>query len=412
MKRSSSKLIAKAGSMRNINKTGFRFTISLYIEAVEKVLSANEIVLVWERNAKVLTSKAVRVEKDSRTAHFGGELLSQEVTLFKKKKENAKFEEKVFRLAIRNAADRGKVVGKIDVNFADHVDIPSSSKRIAAPLNNGSRVVMRVESKFLGEAVKKKGSRGTGSSASSTVDTTDNESEFDPQDGVAEMGDLDDLDIEEPMETPTSAPTLSALSSSSNRAAPPRRPPLAPSASLDEPPAAPIVPLHRKPSAPSPGRERPTRSRDASPVDSRGFDPSLSAPIPSVSRTRRTPSHESNDLSSVSNGAFSASRSEADTLRRENRVLTRRNDDLQSRVADLERKLDAAAYGGDQADTIDELMVENKRLNGLVEELEVRISREPSYNDIVRELRETKMALAIVSMERDQLKNEIRIRKK
>lgn len=402
--------------MRNINKVGSKFTVSLHVESADNLLTANEVVFVWERNAKVVSTKPVSVDRDTHIAHFGGEVLSQYVTLFKKKKESSPFEDKVFRLSLRNGSERGKVIGKIDINFSLHVGIPSSSKRICAPLSNGSQVVMRVESKFIAEAIRKKNSRGTSSVGSSAIDA-DNDSEFDPQDVDTDLGDLDDLDVGEPLETPSSTSAPRAPPSSTTRSAAPRRPPLAPSASMDEPAAPPMTPLHRKPSAPSPGRDPAPRSRGASPARAKRSNEGIpNIPLPGLGR--RTASRDSNDVPNSLNSSSAApvnnasSNTEVDSLHRENRMLQRRNNDLQSRVDDLERKLDSTSFGFDNSHDVDELLEENSRIKAYAEELEVRLRREPSYTEVVRELRETKMALAIINMEKEQLKNEIRVLKK
>ena len=119
------------------------------------------------------------------------------------------------------------------------------------------------------------------------------------------------------------------------------------------------------------------------------------------------------------------SKQEFDALSKDNRQLRRRNEDMQARISELEHRLDSyssmtagnAGPGLLATDSmtraeLDDLMQENKSLKEHVEDLEMRIRREPIYADVVRDLREAKMALAIMNIERDELKQEIRKLKK
>lgn len=118
MKRSGSKLIAKAGSVKNISKAGYRFSFELVLESCDNMLGNSDVVCTWERGPKVLSTDPVKIQKSKRSCAFDGATLRQEVTMFKKKKSDADFEPKVYRLAIRQGSETGKVVGKIDLNFA------------------------------------------------------------------------------------------------------------------------------------------------------------------------------------------------------------------------------------------------------------------------------------------------------
>lgn len=354
MIRSSSKLIAKAGSVRNINKVGYRFKFALEIEHVTKMMGSSEVVVVWERGAKVSATAPARIDKATRRAEFGGESLTQDITLFKKKKEGSDFEEKVYKLSVRQGSERGRVLGKIDINFADYVDIPSFSKKIGATLQSGAQIVLHVRSTFMGETKGKKNSRGGSSIGSSAFDQSSHAGSRDELDSRDE--DLADLDVDDAL--PPQAPLVKA---SSSRIPRPGRPPRDP---VDENPVS-SGSLRKRPMAQSPSRTK-------------GDEGSTSVSAPSRN-------------------------AELDRLRRENRELRRKNDDLAQRNDDLEQRLDSGVDG-----SIEDLMIENTSLREEIGDLETRLSREPVYADVVRDLREAKMALAILTLEKDELTQHVR----
>lgn len=136
--------------MRNAAKLPFRFTFDILIDSVDKVACTGPVVLVWERNTtKVLSTKAVTVDRNTRKATFGNEQLSSEVTLFKNSPQDKKFLEKVVKLAIKAGNAEGKTLGKIHINLADHAELPSGSKKISAELNNGSVLIATVQCQFI-----------------------------------------------------------------------------------------------------------------------------------------------------------------------------------------------------------------------------------------------------------------------
>lgn len=386
MKRSSSKLIGKASSMRNINKLGYKFGFELHIESVDKMIGSNDVVVTWERREKVLSTKPAKIDRSSRVAHFGGEVLKQEITLFKKKKEGSNFQDKVYRLAVRQNSERGKIIGKIDLDFSEYVEIPSYSKRVGAPLSSGGRIVMRVVSKFLAETRNKKSSQGTGSVGSHDVESdgqfsTINDDDFVSQTNADIQESFDDIGIDDTgIDVPPPRPTLQANSRKpSNRH---QRNPPAPEE------AAPKGKLLRKISA------SPNNVMSGNDSSSR-FGGSR---IPR-SRTPET------DVGATNSAA--PSRAEFEKLRRENRTLRRQNDDLLQHKESLERELEDSRYG-DDAESLEKLMVENTALRRDVGDLEAKLAREPVYADVVRELREAKMALAILTLEKDELQQALR----
>lgn len=390
MKRSSSKLISKAGSVRNINKVGFKFNYELHIESVTQMLGSNDVVATWERGSKILSTRPAKIDKTSRVAHFGGQVLSQEVTLFKKKKENAAFDPKVYRLTIRQASERGKVIGKIEVDFADYVQIPSFDKRIGASLSSGGRLVLRVSSTYIGEAKGKSGSRGSASVGSRDPES-DGVSSAAPDDDVAseldaDLPDFDDISIDEEPQYPA---TMHAL--------PPTQPAVKKAGSLrgrrgarasgeDSPSGGLLSKVGRKKSSASPKRDAGSSGRLL--VDG-----------------LRGRGKAEGDVGAT-NGAVS--RAEFDKIRRENRMLGRKVEDLEMRNEELERKVEEKAELEGGVESLEELVVENTALRRDVVDLEARLAREPVYADVVRDLRETKMALAIVTLEKDELSQQVR----
>lgn len=384
MKRSSSKLIVKAGSVRHINKLAYKFKFELHVESVDKLLGSSDVVVTWERGSKVLSTSPARIDKSTRSASFGGQVLEQEITLFKRKKEGSAFEDKVYRLTCRQNSERGKVIGRIDVNFSEYVDIPSFSRRIAATLSNGGQVIMRVQSNFLGEAKRRKnGSLGSSSVGSSAF----------AADAAADLGedprerdlDLVDLDISEDA-APMPQPVQVSRSRRNNARASPS------STAPNDPDVDPYNLALANGAKKGPGK-------------------SSSANNSADRSERKTPGKlkASKNFQSTDEGSTRAtpSRTEFERLRRENRALRNKNDELGQRVEELAHKMNSGAFANG---SLEELQSENDTLRRDIGDLKGRLAREPVYADVVRELREAKMALAILTMEKDELAQQLRNR--
>jgi N-terminal C2 in EEIG1 and EHBP1 proteins len=427
MKRSGSKLIAKAGSVKNIAKAGFRFSFELAIESVDNMLGSADVVCTWERGPKLLSTPPRPVDKAKRVATFAGHPpLRQEVTIFKKKRTDATYEPKVFRLAVRTGSETGKVVGKIDLDFAEYTTLPSFSKRIAAPLSSGARLILRVSSTYNGEAESRRRKRKEGGDETSSVmsDSTlggANDYSVAAAEEMEERNrdelDLDDLILtDDPPPAPSrprqspNAPLSSASSGARSRDQ---------SRDRDQQNYAAPEPFKKKPSAstrrqpqspnPSSRTQQPLRSQPSRDGGGRsdyqnplldsavGYTPAMqTAPAPRdafASHTAHAPQPDYDN----------ASRSEVEKLRAANKQLRRMNDQLKEKLAEAEAM--SASRGGPSAFDLES---ENKDLRRDVEDLEHRLAREPVYSDVVRELRESKMALAILTMERDELHQAMR----
>lgn len=402
MKRSSSKLISKAGSVRNINKAAFKFNYELQIESADKLMGSADVVVTWERGPKILSTKPAKIDKSTRVASFHGEPLSQEVTLFKKKKQGASFEPKIFKLTVRVNNERGKVIGKTDIDFSDHVEIPSYNKRVAANISSGGRIILRFISTYLGEAKSRGTSRGTPSVGSRDPES-DGQSSAPHEEGdrSSELDvDLNDLDVDtDPVPPAPLPPTQSAIAKAPSLRAGGRARATNPPVQQDDALPAGGGRSARRTSGQS--QKEMSASRDNSDTGSSGgLGAIMAARLGGRGRG-------DGDVGATNTGGVN--RAELDKLRRENRALKRKNEDLAQRNADLERRVQD--YGpGESVESVEQLLEENNELKREVGELEVKLAREPVYSDVVRELREAKMALAILSMEKDELVQEIRKR--
>lgn len=376
-----------------------------------------------------MSTKPIHVDKNTRTATFDNETFTHEVTLYKKKKEGSKFEDKVYRLSLHPSNKPEKVLGRIGLNLSDHIRVDPVSKRIAAPLNNGSRVILSFSSTFLHEAKgRKKGSKGSSGSA-----LEEDNFSMTSADDTADLNDLADLDLAdmEEIDAPAPSPVPAPIQS---RAPPNATVSRRPAPISQEESTVPVsVPLStlpqnsrqllghpvqgpnagRRPSVPSPGRESIRKGRS----DDMALGPQVSSSgsagrsgsgsgggvlgrAPVFGRSRNRSDADGSDGDDLS-------KAELERLRKENRNLRRKNDDLQSRLSELEKKLDAY-QDVDYEQTIEDLSADNRELKAYADDLETKLRREPVYSDVVRDLREAKMALAILTLEKDELLQEVR----
>ncbi|PXF45533.1 hypothetical protein BWQ96_04735 [Gracilariopsis chorda] len=388
MKRSSSKLISKAGSVRNINKQGFKFKYEINFESVDKLTTTGDVCVTWERGPKLLATKPVRVDKQTRMAHFVGQSLVQEATLFKKKRDNAQFEPKAYKLNVRQNNERGKILAKIELNFSDYVEIPSFSKRVGASMSSGGRLIMKISSTFLGEAKVRRKSRGTASVGSSQFeydsDVHSNSGMDDHTELDTDIADLDDLDVDGSISA--SLQTQPAPQPQKHIQTKPRLP-------ATSSPAIPEVPRTQPP---------PQRKYSASPKLPKR-DPS---PFKGISY--KFGSRQKSDVEVGATNGQGPTQAEFERLRQENRSLKRTNTDLLSRLDDLESRLRLADNTASE-ESNERLTIENQRLKKELDEVTAMLRREPVYSDVVRDLREAKMALAIITLEKDELIQALRL---
>uniref|UniRef100_A0A7S1XJY0 C2 NT-type domain-containing protein n=1 Tax=Erythrolobus australicus TaxID=1077150 RepID=A0A7S1XJY0_9RHOD len=171
MRASSRRLGASAGLLKNALKNStrvgqlpFQFRFEIFVESLEKLNA--ECLKVGASNKLVIS--AVRGEKAHHTKPFGvnataknavvEDTISLDVTLFKAKEEDSSFCEKLFKFALRDAKVTAKVaaggakaqsLGKIMLDLADYAAAPSGSRRVAAALNNGVQMVARIDCTFI-----------------------------------------------------------------------------------------------------------------------------------------------------------------------------------------------------------------------------------------------------------------------
>lgn len=433
MIRSGSKLLKKGGSVRNINKVGFKFRFVIEFETADKLLTNADVVATWERKGTVLSTVPVPVDTKARTADFAKAKLEQLVTLFKPKKSGAgiDFHEKPYTFSIRTHNDKGKTIGKAALNLAEYVGVPDCSKRISVPLSHDGNLIMRVTSTYVGEARRKnktgKSSAGASSvfssstigaaSSKSNTHTPGNRSNYEH----ADQSDLSDLFIDGDFEGIKS-------SSSSTQVR------IAPSQSRKEN----IDSASEKDLAPSQSRKKLPRvetsailgpsqsqSRTKLPRVEKSAILARSQPqsrtkqaanvVPSRSRRRERAEENKSKQHSVDkpeepgvpvvpvarpkSSVETVSQADYDKLKRDNRALVRRNNDIYMRNEQLEDKLSDM--------DVDKILVLEDQVEALKEELrdlKERLAREPVYLDVVKELKDAKMGLAILSTENAELK--------
>lgn len=312
MRRSSSKLVIRARSVRNIGKVPFKFKFDFLIESVEKLPASGDVVVVLERSTnKVDATKPAKIDRSTRKASFGKENLATDMTLFKNQPSERRFQDKVIKVAVKSNGIEGKTLGKIHLNLADYAEVPSGSKRISAELTNGATIIATIQCQFLSMG---KASNGK---TSGKADTPDGSAEEDDMEGDLE-GDL---------------------MGSGN------------------------------------GEEVPSNFLKNKLRLSRVGSKKL------ISRRGREEEHHGE----VNNGIDHA---HADRLRKENMRLR--------------KQLEEAERGGGG-----KFAAENKTLKNEVRELKSALAREPVYSDVVKELKEAKMALALLHLEKEKITLEL-----
>ena len=307
MRRSSSKLITRARSVRNMGKVPFKFKFDLLVETVEKLAASGDVVVVWERsNNKADATKAAKIDRTTRKATFANERITSEITLFKTQPSERKFQDKVVKLAIKANNIDGKTLGKIHLNLADYAEVPSGSKRISAELTNGSTLIASIQCVFLSMGKTAPGKAGGKSEASDSGDEL-----ADDMDSDSRRGAIDDT----------------------------------PSSFLKN-----KLKLNQAHSKKTSGRLE-KRCKD----DENNWD--------------------------ASNGTDGGT---IDRLKKEN--------------ARLKKQIEESSCSSDG-----KLSDENKKLKIEIRDLQTALSREPVYADVVRELKEAKMALAFLHLEKEKV---------
>lgn len=359
MLRSSSMLITRARSVRNATKLPFRFTFDLLIDTVDKIAITGPVVLVWERSvSKVISTKAVTVDRSSRKANFGNEQLTSEITLFKNSPQDKRFQDKVVKLAIKGGNSEGKTLGKIHLNLADHAELPSGSKKISAELNNGSVLIACVQCQFISmgnspsagassNAFSSAGTNATAGNKSSPRSKQTGKSLHAMNSGVGTSDMLDESDIEADIESLTSESENGTPASSGIKGR--------------------LSKLGRIGSKRGIGAGRKGRNSEL------GF----------------TNVSLDGGGGNAAGGGGGADGGAYEKLKRENKALKKQLEELEK--------------GGGSGGSNTKLVEENKSLKREIDSLKDALKRDPEFHELVSQLKETKMALALLQMERDQL---------
>lgn len=398
MIRSGSKLLKKGGSVRNIGKAGSKFRFVIEFETCTKILASSDVVVTWERKGTVLSTEPVKVDRNTRAANFTGQKLSQVVTLFKSKKAGKgamDFDEKAYLIGIRLNNDKGKIVGKIYLNFAEYVSMPEFSKRMVAKLSNDGEIILKITSTYVGEAKKRKSSQGSSSVSSSTFGGDYRNEDARTATDTNDQSDLTDLDIpneyeEEPVSRPIRPQKKDLVPSNSRRDRERKR--------ESRPSYSGTVAA-----SPSRRRERERKKEKETSAGSVPLIPEVSTRDETISSRTKTANSSYTESGSGVRGA-TVTRAEYEKVKRENRALIRKNNDLQAQNEELEEKLTSAGLNSNVG-KVELLEGECERLTKEVRDLKSRLSREPVYADVVRELKDAKMALAILSTENAELKS-------
>lgn len=305
--RSSSKLITRAKSVRNMGKVPFKFRFDFLIESVDKIAASGDVVVIWERNKKSDCTAPAKIDRTTRKANFGNQKISARITLFKVAPTDKKFQDKVVKIAVRAKNEEGKTLGKIHLNLADYTEVPFGSKRISAELSSGASLIATIQCTFvaMGKVTRSKG------------DDLGLEGEEESDGG-------DD-------ETDTELELL--------------------------------------------GSSRPHKLK--------------------ITRTgsKKVGKHFNKD-DDLGNGAYG----DGERHRKENQRLRKR-------LEEMERNQHVASQHG--SGDLQSLQQENESLKREVVDLKSTLSREPLYHDVVKELTEAKLALALLQLDRDSMQLEL-----
>uniref|UniRef100_A0A7S0XID2 C2 NT-type domain-containing protein n=1 Tax=Erythrolobus madagascarensis TaxID=708628 RepID=A0A7S0XID2_9RHOD len=162
---------ASAGLLKNALKNStrvgqlpFQFRFEIHIESLEKLDAAtikagtaSKLVVSVIRNDKSYHTQPFSVNAAAKNASVD-DTISFDLTLFKTKEEDTTFCEKLYKIAVRDAKDASKgaagggkaqSLAKIMLDLSEYAAAPSGSRRVAAALNTGAQIVARIDSTFV-----------------------------------------------------------------------------------------------------------------------------------------------------------------------------------------------------------------------------------------------------------------------
>ncbi|KAA8494112.1 hypothetical protein FVE85_4087 [Porphyridium purpureum] len=200
----SSRNLGKTASSRNLLKNAVRnkgrlgqhpsqFELTIFVEKIDKLplgVPKGDYVVCMTRSDKTYSTKPFKVLKKGDPTVIIEDTITATVTLFRQNPDDDVFCEKQFKFSMRPHQDgkkrvKDRSVDKVVLDVAQHVQIPSGSRRLGANMVQGAQLVLKLDSTFLGAG------SGTRSSAGSVVAP----SEFDAASSAGgQDSSLDDLD--------------------------------------------------------------------------------------------------------------------------------------------------------------------------------------------------------------------------
>jgi len=364
-KKIGSKLKAPGAVVTHATHQKLRFRFEIQVQYVESLICNTDQVFVgFYRGEKEFATRPVSVDAPTRKATFSNQpKLVIPCTLFRARKgaedgdANGAFVFKEFKLALKTASDQ-KTIGKIHVDFGDYAMVPSGTKRLGAKLSNGAVVVMVVDSVLE--------SSGTGGPLSGRSESFAAPSDYEGSslDGGSDRDDLDSFDDLGEGEDDQ------VLFDGENRS-------------------------NSKNSNPNGNRERAMSESD------RG-----NSNLMTLLKSPRRPDARKDSTS------VAAGREKSGVNLNDEQRLLKRIAYLETRNAELEeqnKSLRAAQNesGAQNAKTVDELRIENEELKARTRDFQTLISQQPEMQDLIMELKNVKVALAMTDYEKQELRMEL-----
>jgi len=431
MKRSAS----SRGSMAHIGTTPCKYMVEFVISHVDGIKTADEVCLVWERRGKTIQTQVAKVS--NQTATFR-ETLSMETTLFRRVQPNSKievgaapkpgevlvFDEKKAKFSLRKGAPNGKALGKIALNLSDYIKALEDTKFVDLKLSNGSKVSVKINSKFLHVGKKKKEGEGADAGGGSDNESMisdmnapdDDDSIFgddaDSQmsmeiDVVREMESMGGTKHKVPLNSPAKTPPPKKGGSSSAVFSPVssdgKSSPFMEKTGSRASKRIGSMKLKESPSIRSRSRKK-DKDKDKEELqkviaqlkdENKKLKSSKKAAVEEIDalRDELTSIEELKDQGNKSpKSQEAASRKTAEemkSLRKQIKELRNQNANLVEELEEIHKE-----QGGS-----DDL---TEKLRNTIGELKIALEREPKFMDVVNELKVQKVSLALANMEREQ----------
>jgi len=317
----------------------FQFRFDVTVQRVDKLVCDEPVYIGLFRDKKTYCTPQVTPDSGARSANFEDHPLVVEATLFRKTNEE-QFSEKVYKLALKTV--RGdRTIGKMHLDLAQYAQVPSGERKLGASLSNGAMAVLHMVCTMEGSGRKKKGLGSTTSGMSAVA----------PSEYAGSSMGGDDLDQD----------NLDDLLDGDEGFAPD-------------------------------AGTKPTATRTLSDGEHetalRGL---LSSPRDKAGDGR-------NAKSALPNGGRQKTVLGKDRLAKRIAYLEKRNAELEEQNLSL---MDTVNNGMNGAAGNASFTAENERLRAKAKELGVLIASEPEMGDLVKELKEVKVALAMANFEKE-----------